>query len=88
MALPAGVKEMIMSKAHTPSTRAYTSWMDWIRRPESLRMESGPSNWVHAEELPDHMLRDIGILDGRDSKGYRPRRSIDGLLNDSINGKL
>lgn len=79
---------MIMSKAHTPPKSIFSSWIDWIKGLRTGRGTGQPVNHVHLEEFSDHMMRDIGVLDGRNSIRYRRRRSIDGRLEDNFNGPL
>jgi hypothetical protein len=62
--------------------------MGWIKGLTNGGAEKQPANHVNSDDFSDHMLRDIGILDGRHSKGYERRRFIDGLHDDRFNGSL
>lgn len=73
-----------MSKTYEPSTSVFSSWMKWIKGSKSQYSANEPADHVHADEFSDHMLRDIGLLDGRNSDGYKRRRSVNGLLDDSF----
>ncbi|MEP7453128.1 hypothetical protein [Phyllobacterium sp. SB3] len=86
MALLFGVREMMMSKTHAPAVTVLSTFMDWFRGSKNQQLKNETANHVHTEEFSDHMLRDIGVLDGRNSKGYTRKRSVDSLLNDNFNG--
>lgn len=52
---------------------AKESWWQRIRG----RFGKGSTAIIRAEELSDHMLRDLGLLDGRDRKGDERSSRVD-----------
>lgn len=79
---------MNMSKAHTPPKPAFSAWINWIKGLRTGHGKNAPVSHVRMDEFSDHMMRDIGALDGRSSTGYRRRHSVDGRLDDNFNGPL
>lgn len=71
-----------MSKTDAPAVTVLSTLMDWLRGSRNQQAKNQTANYLHAEEFSDHTLRDIGILDGRNSQGYTRKRSVDSLLSD------
>ncbi|MGH7004659.1 MAG: hypothetical protein ACREIP_11985 [Alphaproteobacteria bacterium] len=47
------------------------AWLRWLTGRTSRGSRQGQAVLVDAKELSDHMLRDLGVLDGRNSRGGR-----------------
>ncbi|WP_157179314.1 hypothetical protein [Phyllobacterium sp. YR531] len=73
---------MMMSKTHAPAVTLFSALMDWFRGSKKQQVRNETASFLHTEEFSDHMLRDIGILDGKNARGSRRKRSVDSLLND------
>jgi hypothetical protein len=67
-----------MNLLSTPVARVSTGalWWNWLvhqRKPNRKDERPAP---IDAEELSNHILRDLGILDGRIARGERPGTDI------------
>lgn len=75
---------MNVSSTHSPYVSARPTWLRWIKGSGKQDIRREPAIRIDAEEFSDHMLRDIGFLDGRNSNGRRGKTdSLDGFLNDN-----
>jgi hypothetical protein len=73
-----------MNLLSTPAAKASIGKLVWNRiaqrKPKGRDERPAP---IDADELSDHMLRDLGILDGRPGRGERPvTNDLNELLRD------
>jgi hypothetical protein len=75
----------VMNTLSTPLSHVAThvSWWSRIANPANKEGEIEEQSYIDAEDFSDHMLRDIGLRDGRPMRGERPEpNDLNSLLRD------
>jgi hypothetical protein len=75
----------VMNTVSTPLSQAVSqvSWWSRIANPVKPDGEIEEQSYIDAEDFSDHMLRDIGLRDGRPMRGERPEpNDLNSLFRD------